>query len=98
MQVTATLGAQAIRFVRVPTVTDEERVPIYPLLRGLQERYSFLQIPNKVEDFNFTNGVTFLRGWFENKIIEKFFKSMSAAFFATAKRTPIIAKDLLMTF
>ena len=73
MRVTSVMGAQAIRFVLVPSdIPDEKRIPIYPLIKGLQERYSFLQTPLKVEDFDFTKGVTFLKGLFEQKTIEKF--------------------------
>jgi hypothetical protein len=73
MRVTSVLGAQAIRFVSVPTdIPAEKRVPMYSLIKGLQERYSFLQTPLKVEDFDFTKGVTFLKGVFEHKIVEKF--------------------------
>ena len=72
MRVNSVLGAQAIRFVSVPVLPEEKRVPIYTLIKGLQERYSFLQIPTTVEDFDFTKGVTFLRGVFEYKVIDKF--------------------------
>jgi hypothetical protein len=73
MRVTSVLLAQTIRFVSVPSdIPEEKRIPIYPLVKGLQERYSFLQTPLKVEDFDFKKGVTFLKGLFEHKVIEKF--------------------------
>jgi hypothetical protein len=72
MRVTAVLGAQAIRFVNSQDVPEDQRLPLIPLVKKLQDRYYFLQVPNKVEEFDFAKGVTFLSGVFERKTIDKF--------------------------
>lgn len=72
MRVTAVLGAQAVQFLISHEPPEEERVPLYPIIRSIQERYFFLQIPSKIEDYDWSKGVTFLGGVFEKKIIDKF--------------------------
>jgi hypothetical protein len=71
MDVKNVLGAQAIRFVVAPEVPERDRIPLYPLVRKLQDRYCFLQIPNQMEEYDFTKGVTFAGGMFESKLIDK---------------------------
>lgn len=72
MRVTSVFGAQAIRLVNAPEVPAEQKIPLISLVKELQDRYFFLQVPSKVEEFDFAKGVTFLSGVFENKTIDKF--------------------------
>jgi len=72
MRVTSVFGAQAIRFVNAPELAVENRIPLIALVKEIQERYYFLQVPNKIEEFDFTKGVTFLSGMFENQVVDKF--------------------------
>ncbi|MCR6734370.1 MAG: hypothetical protein NVV83_09915 [Afipia sp.] len=64
------LPGHAIRFIEV---AEAERVqsPI-PIINSLQERYGFVEVPRTVADLDFKTGVSFLRGYFKNKIIDKF--------------------------
>jgi hypothetical protein len=72
MRVTSVVGAQAIRFVNPHEVPEEQRAPVIPLVKEIQDRYYFLQVPQRVEEFDFSKGVTFLSGVFEHKTIDKF--------------------------
>jgi hypothetical protein len=72
MRITAVLSAQAIRFVNSREVPEDQRLPLIPLVKEVQDRYYFLQVPTKVEEFDFAKGVTFLSGEFERKAIDKF--------------------------
>ncbi|MGX1354546.1 hypothetical protein AB7M49_008171 [Bradyrhizobium elkanii] len=72
MKLKSILTSQAIRFY---TYTGDEpvierRSPI-PLIRGLQDKYGFVQVPLTVADLDFAKGVTFLRGYYKGHIIEK---------------------------
>jgi hypothetical protein len=72
MRLMGVLTAQAIRLVETHAIAEEQRRPLWPLLKELEARYYFLQIPHKLEDFNFATGVTFLSGMFDGKVIDKF--------------------------
>ena len=70
MQLKSILTSQAIRFFAEAEPVAERRSPI-PLIRGLQDRYGFVQVPLTVAELDFTKGVTFLRGYYKGSIIEK---------------------------
>jgi hypothetical protein len=72
MKLTEVIGAQAIRFFDDISPENEPAKSPIPLVRALQDRYGFVQVPNRIEDFNFSSGVNFLRGFFQGVIIEKF--------------------------
>jgi hypothetical protein len=42
------------------------------LIRKFEERYGFLQGPQRVEDYNVDSGITFLQGQYNNTFITKF--------------------------
>ncbi|MCW2227222.1 hypothetical protein [Bradyrhizobium elkanii] len=72
MKLKSTLTSQAIRFYNYtgdePVI--ERRSPI-PLIRGLQDKYGFVEVPLKVIDLDFTKGVTFSRGYYKGHVIDK---------------------------
>lgn len=71
MQIKSILASQAIRFFsEAPETIAERRSPI-PLIRGMQDRYGFIQVPSTLAELDFTTGVTFLRGYYRNVIINK---------------------------
>lgn len=72
MEVKSVLGAQAVRFVQSGELPDDKKVPLYTVIKRLQERYFFVQVPTKADEIDFTKGVTFLAGLFDNRPIDKF--------------------------
>jgi hypothetical protein len=61
---------QAIQFLE--TGESSRRFSPVPLIRELQDRYGFVQVPHKVADLDFTAGVNFLQGYFKDIVIDKF--------------------------
>lgn len=70
MHLKSILASQAIRFYTDAEALAERRSPI-PLIRGLQDRYGFVQVPASVAELDFTKGVSFFRGYYKGEIIEK---------------------------
>jgi hypothetical protein len=70
MQLKSILTSQAIRFFADAERIAEHRSPV-PMIRGLQDRYGFVEVPLTVAELDFTKGVTFLRGYYNDSIIEK---------------------------
>ncbi|HEY6618638.1 MAG TPA: hypothetical protein VIY68_03755 [Steroidobacteraceae bacterium] len=72
MEVKTTFGAQAVRFVQSSELPEEKKVPLYRIIKAMQERYFFIQVPAKIDEIDFTKGVNFFGGLFEYKTIDKF--------------------------
>jgi hypothetical protein len=70
MELANILMSQAIRFFADAGPVTERRSPV-PLIKDLQDKYGFVEVPRTVADLDFTKGVTFLRGYYKGKIIEK---------------------------
>lgn len=70
MDLKSILTSQAIRFYEAAEPVAERRSPV-PLIREIQDRYGFVQVPLTVADLDFSKGVTFLRGYFKGSIIDK---------------------------
>jgi hypothetical protein len=70
MKFKAFMTSQTIRFFEETGPVMEVRSPV-PLIKGLQESYGFVQVPLTLAELDFKAGVTFLRGYFRGKIIEK---------------------------
>jgi hypothetical protein len=68
MKVISTLYAQAIRF---GTLRPSKGNSLYGinLVRAFEERYGFLESPKTVADFDVSKGITFLHGFFEDKVV-----------------------------
>lgn len=43
-----------------------------PMVRALEDRYGFVQIPRTMQEFDFNKGVTFLQGYFQGEVIDRF--------------------------
>jgi hypothetical protein len=71
MEITVVLGAQAVRFLDAAEVPPEQRIPLYSMIRALQERYFFVHVPSRPDETDFEKGLTILHGWFENKTVDK---------------------------
>ena len=70
MQIKSIMTSQAIRFYAEVEAVLERRSPV-PMIRGLQDKYGFVEVPLTVAELDFTKGVTFLRGYYKGTIIEK---------------------------
>lgn len=68
MKVINTLLAQAIRF---GDLTPSKGNSLYGrnLVRAFEEKYGFLESPKTVADFDVSKGITFLHGYFENRVV-----------------------------
>jgi hypothetical protein len=71
MQTKSIMTSQAIRFFADTEAVMDHRSPV-PLIKGIQDQYGFVQVPMTLAELDFKNGVTFLRGYYQGKIIEKF--------------------------
>lgn len=72
MQLDRYLTNQTIRiFADSGSPAPERRSPV-PIFRELENRYGFVQIPRTVDEVNLQTGITFARGFFKGKVIEKF--------------------------
>ena len=62
------LFSQAIRFGDIRT---NDRLQVYGkhLVRALEGRYGFVEVPLKAEDFVFEKGVSFLHGYFNGRVV-----------------------------
>jgi hypothetical protein len=70
MEVRKIIGSQAVRLIPV-TETDQKPIGFARFLKGLEQRYSFLQAPRVLSDFNLNTGIPYLKGLFEGQIIER---------------------------
>jgi hypothetical protein len=68
MKVTNHLYAQAIRF---GDISSHQGLAIYGrhLVRALEGRYGFVEVPMKADEFVLEKGISFLHGYFENRIV-----------------------------
>ncbi|MBR0855632.1 hypothetical protein [Bradyrhizobium liaoningense] len=71
MQLKSYLPSQAVRFLDASSEETSKRSPV-PFLKEFEERYGFVQIPRTVAELDLQTGITFLRGFFKGKVIEKF--------------------------
>jgi hypothetical protein len=62
------------RAIRVGKVSGPGGGNIYGLnlAKACEERYGFLQAPRVLADYDLSKGITFLHGFFENRVIDKF--------------------------
>jgi hypothetical protein len=69
MQLKGIETSQSIRFI----VPKERAVPgsPVPLIRALQDRYGFAQVPHTLEEMNLQTGVNFLQGYWNDVLINK---------------------------
>ncbi len=70
MQLISTEISQAIRFIE-PKDGIGQRSPV-PLIKALEDRYGFAQVPRTIPEMNLLQGVNFLQGYFQGKLIDKF--------------------------
>jgi len=70
MELKTILTSHAIRFFADSGEMRVPRSPV-PLIDGIREKYGFVQVPQTVAELDFKNGVSFLRGYFKGKIIDK---------------------------
>jgi hypothetical protein len=70
MKIKNVLTSQAIRFWSNVEPIADKRSPI-PLIKSLQERYGFVEVPSTIAALDFTKGVSFLQGYYKGSIIEK---------------------------
>ena len=68
MKVTQHILGQSIRFL-TPTSTMEGRLYGVKLYRAFEDRYGFLQGPRVLSDFDLKNGITFLNGLFDRRVV-----------------------------
>lgn len=71
MKLTAIGLSQAIRLVPDATAPNP-RMHILDVVKGLECRYHFLQVPRTLPEYDATKGITFLQGTFSGFTIEKF--------------------------
>jgi hypothetical protein len=65
------VSSQAVRFVdQIEPENKSPRSPT-PIVRAMEDRYGFVQVPRTLQEFNFNTGVTFLRGFFKHSIIDR---------------------------
>jgi hypothetical protein len=70
MELRKVIFGQTIQFVEAGVTA--RRVSPVPLIRAMQDRYGFVQVPQKVSELDFNAGVNFLRGYFKDIVIDKF--------------------------
>jgi hypothetical protein len=72
---------------RLGNVSGKDGGEIYGLnlARACEERYGFLEAPRKLSDFDLTNGITFLHGYFEGRFVIDRFQVFKNGFLAEAK-------------
>ena len=69
MRLIKTTTSQAIRFFESGQ-PGEPKSPV-PLIRAMQDKYGFVQVPHTIADMNLQTGVNFFRGFFRGKMIDK---------------------------
>jgi hypothetical protein len=71
MELSSIILSQAIRFGKVTGIGGGV---IYGLnlAKACEERYGFLQAPRVLADYDLNKGITFLHGYFEKAVIDKF--------------------------
>jgi hypothetical protein len=74
MELVSIAISQSIRFVKaMQPPPASEMIYIRDAVRGIEERYGFLQAPRMVEDYDLKKGVTFLSGRYNREIsIDRF--------------------------
>lgn len=63
--------ARAIAFIETGRFNPRGEVPRDKFVSSLRERFSFMEVPSKLEDFNRSKGITFKAGYFEGHSIEE---------------------------
>jgi hypothetical protein len=94
MELISVIAANAIRFLPVLDETKPKR-PLLPLVRALQDRYFFLEVPKTVADYNLTNGVTFLEGVFRDQHVINRLQVFARGLICDTKETTNTADEFL---
>ena len=84
MRLERVLLGRAIRLMRISGPGGGEIYGIN-LARACEARYGFLQSPRTLEEFDLTKGVTFLHGYFQNRIVIDRFQVFQNGMLAEAK-------------
>ena len=72
MELVKILNTQTARLIEFSTPSNQN-VRVARLCRYVEDRYSFLQGPQVLSDYDITSGITFLHGFFNsNLVIDKF--------------------------
>jgi hypothetical protein len=68
MKLISVISSQVIRFGKV---AGKDGGPVYGLnlTKLCEQRYGFLQSPRTLEDYNLKSGVTFLHGYFQDRLV-----------------------------
>lgn len=72
MELRTVILGQAIQFTETTEAKTSKRMSPVPLIRAMQDRYGFVEVPTKVSDLDFAAGVKFLQGYFKGTIITRF--------------------------
>lgn len=73
MKVSKYLMSNVVRLVKDEYPDSQRKFYIGDIANALRDRYRFLQVPTKIEEFNLQQGVEFIHGVFkEDQIIGKF--------------------------
>ncbi len=68
MKVNKVLFSQALRYFTVSGLVGGNVYGVN-LVRAFEKRYGFLEGPKTVEDYNLERGITFLHGFFQNRVV-----------------------------
>jgi hypothetical protein len=69
MKLEKLIFGQAIQFIE-PGEARGPRSPV-PLIREMQDRYGFVEVPSKLADLDFDAGVKFLQGYYKDTVIDR---------------------------
>lgn len=93
MKVTEYLTSNIIRLVNDEQSDNQKKPHIGDLVTGLKDRYKFLQVPVKLEEYNLQTGMEFAQGIFrEHQIIEKFKVYNNGIYCEAALPTEVISE------
>jgi hypothetical protein len=70
MKLIKTMNSSAGRSLTVKPVDGKSTVYGGKAVRALADRYGFLQVPHRLSDFDYENGVKFLRGSFDGHTVD----------------------------
>jgi hypothetical protein len=71
MQLNTFMASQAIRFIENDEVNYGKRSPV-PFIRKFEDKYGFAQVPRTLAELDPKTGVSFFRGFYKDKVIDKF--------------------------
>jgi hypothetical protein len=70
MKLQKALVGRSIRFLRI--TSGQENVFVPDFVRGFQEMFRFVDVPQRLEDFDTSKGATFRHGFFRGAVIDLF--------------------------